>query len=460
MTESNRIEYKLTLTDDLEREVVAFLNYNEGGIIFIGCQDNGDIVGLENANEDQCKIVERIKNNILPNTLGLFEVVLEKCNGKSIIKIIISSGTEKPYYLKKKGMSTNGCFLRVGNTAQPMTTHQIEHLFSSRVRNSISRITSPRQELSFEQLRIYYQEKRLELNEHFAKTLDLLTEDGRYNYVAYLLADSNAVSIKVAKYAGKDKVDLIENEEYGFCSIIKATNRVLEKLTVENRTFTKITPIKRLERQMVNAVALREAVVNAIVHNDYSYEVPPVFEIYSDRITVTSYGGLVPNLSRENFFKCHSVVRNRELMRIFRDLDLVEQLGSGMSRILKVYDERAFDFSGNFLIVTFPFEEEFESTIVGDSVNKHENTGGNPDSKGGCFIATCVYDSYDCPEVRVLRLYRDNTLANNIWGRLFINIYYSISPIIIKLFGKSVWFTKFCRGRLDKLVHKLKKNMH
>ena len=69
----------------------------------------------------------------------------------------------------------------------------------------------------------------------------------------------------------------------------------------------------------------------------------------------------MPNLSRESFFKCHSVVRNRELMRVFKDLRLVEQLGSGMSRILKVYNEKAFDFSGNFLVVTFPFEEGFRS---------------------------------------------------------------------------------------------------
>ena len=68
-----------------------------------------------------------------------------------------------------------------------------------------------------------------------------------------MLADENSASIKVAKYSGKNKCDLIENEKYGFCSLIKATERVLDKLGIENKTFTKITgATKRLERKMIN----------------------------------------------------------------------------------------------------------------------------------------------------------------------------------------------------------------
>ena len=149
--------------------------------------------------------------------------------------------------------------------------------------------------------------------------------------------------------------------------LITATNSVLEKLKVENKTFTKITPTKRLERKMVDELALREIVINAIVHSDYSREVPPVVEIFSDRITITSYGGLPPGLSRENFFRCRSMPRNRELMRVFHDLDLVEQLGSGMSRILEVYDRSIFTFEDNFLIVTLPFAVGF-SEVLADKV--------------------------------------------------------------------------------------------
>lgn len=82
---------------------------------------------------------------------------------------------------------------------------------------------------------------------------------------------------------------------------------------------------------------MREAIINAIVHTDYSREIPPVFELFSDRMEFTSYGGLIPGQSEEDFFSCGSMPRNRELMRVFKDVGLVEQLGSGMSRILQAY---------------------------------------------------------------------------------------------------------------------------
>ena len=79
----------------------------------------------------------------------------------------------------------------------------------------------------------------------------MLTPDGQYNYIAYLLADENGVSIKVAKYTGTTKVDLVENEEYGYCSLIKAANHVLEKMKIENVTKVKVTSTKRIEKNLV-----------------------------------------------------------------------------------------------------------------------------------------------------------------------------------------------------------------
>ncbi len=167
------------------------------------------------------KIADRIKNNILPSTMGLFDIVTEVIEEVSVIKILVSSGLEKPYYIKSQGMSPSGCFTRVGTSTQPMTTAMIDELYAKCIHATLRNIQSPRQDLSFSQLKIYYQERGLELNQRFANTLELLTPDGKYNYIAYLLADENGVSIKVAKYAGADKVDLIENEEYGYCSLIK-----------------------------------------------------------------------------------------------------------------------------------------------------------------------------------------------------------------------------------------------
>jgi predicted HTH transcriptional regulator len=375
--ESNRIEFKRELNDKLERSVVAFLNTSEGGLLYIGVDDDGQARGVTNIDLVQRQVVDRIKNSISPSVLGLFDVAVEKIDGVSVIKIIVSSGMEKPYYIRSQGRSERGCFIRLGNSVQPMTTQMIDDLYARRRPASLGSIPSPRKNLTFEQLGIYYQAKKLKLNEQFKTSLELLTPEGSDNFIAYMIADENGISIKAAKYAGTDKVDLIENYEYGYCCLIKSTNQVLDRLDVENRTFTKITSRERIEKQMVDRTALREAVINAIVHNDYSRNAVPTVEIFADRITITSYGGLPEGLSRESFFACCSMPRNRELMRVFRDVGLVEQLGSGMGRILNAYDKSVFKFTGDFLIVTFPFAEGFEAADGTNLGTNGTNLGTN-----------------------------------------------------------------------------------
>lgn len=230
--ESNRLEYKCELDkgDKLEKAVVSFLNYNGGGEILVGVADEGTVCGVADSDGDQRKIADRLANNIRPKILGLFDVIAEKMNGKDIIRIVVSSGTQKPYYIRKRGMTEDGCFIRVGASAQPMNESMIERLLSQRQVNTLSTTTSSRRKLTFEQLHIYYNEHKLTLNDQFEDNLDPRNNDGAYNFLAYLLADSNGASVKVAKYAGTDKIDLIENEEYGYRCLITAIYRVLDKL--------------------------------------------------------------------------------------------------------------------------------------------------------------------------------------------------------------------------------------
>ena len=113
--ESNRIEYKREIDkgDKLEKALVSFLNYNGGGEIYIGIADDGSVFGISDADGDQRKIADRLGNNIRPKILGLFDVIVEKAEGKNIIRIVVSSGMQKPYYIRKKGITPQGCFIRV-----------------------------------------------------------------------------------------------------------------------------------------------------------------------------------------------------------------------------------------------------------------------------------------------------------------------------------------------------------
>lgn len=101
--------------------------------------------------------------------------------------------------------------------------------------------------------------------------------------------------------------------------MIKATKSVLDKLEVENTTFAKITSKERIETHLWDPIAIREAVINTIIHNDYTNEVPPKFEICDDRLEITSAGSLPFGISKEEFFSGMSNPRNREIMRVFKD---------------------------------------------------------------------------------------------------------------------------------------------
>lgn len=374
MTESNRIEYKRQLTDNLEKEVVAFLNYQDGGIIYLGIDSDGNAVGLEDCDAVQLAVKDRLKNNIQPSIMGLFDLIHEERDGKEILRITIAGGLEKPYYLKKYGMTEKGCFLRVGSAAEPMPQEMIETLYSRRVRNTIGRMESTRLDLTFEQLKIYYEARNLHLNAAFMENLELMTPEGKPNYAAYLLADENGVSIQIAKYADTTRVELIENRDYGRCSLVKALKGVLERMDVENTIYTKIGYPLREEREMIHGRAMREAVINAIVHNDYSNGACPKFEFFSDRLEITSSGGLPYGVSEEDFFSGYSSPRNKEIMRVFRDLKIVEQLGSGVPRILEHYGRDAFQIYPNFLRIVFPYadslEDQVESAVSGKTSGK------------------------------------------------------------------------------------------
>ena len=99
---------------------------------------------------------------------------------------------------------------------------------------------------------------------------------------------------------------------------------------------------------------------------------------------------------------------------------------------------------------------DYQGNYIGsDSSGYRQSQSG---SSGGCYVATAVYGSYDCPEVWALRRYRDNVLAKSFFGRTFIRFYYAVSPTAVKLFGKRKWFNRLFRTPLDRFVKKLIKS--
>ena len=96
--------------------------------------------------------------------------------------------------------------------------------------------------------------------------------------------------------------------------------------------------------------------------------------------------------------------------------------------------------------------------IAIERIKEYDPAYSPSSAKGGCYVATAVYGSYDCPQVWTLRRYRDNTLAATWYGRAFIRLYYAISPTLVKWFGETKWFKNLWRGKLDRMVQELQRN--
>ena len=123
--------------------------------------------------------------------------------------------------------------------------------------------------------------------------------------------------------------------------------------------------------------------------------------------------------------------------------------------VIDNWKNRALSFLNSLNTAHCDPMDELANWIKDSKNGIYPESASSSSSSGGCYVATCVYGSYDCPQVWTLRRYRDYTLADTIFGRIFIKIYYAVSPTAVKLFGNTKWFKKFFRAKLDKLVLKL-----
>lgn len=383
-------EFKIKLTDSFEYEVISFLNMN-GGNIYLGVNDDGEVVGLNGNVEFLKKIIsDRIKYNILPSAIELCDVAILNEENKKYIKINISRGINGPYYLKGNKMNFNSYFNKAENSIKkmdqiennnndnlqndlssdiednesedinlsniPLDNSSSENLTLNNNKKSLCNILSPDQNLKFNQLKKYYKDNGFIINNNFLYQLGLYTEDNKYNYNAYLLSDNNNISIKFGKYNGDKPIFLTENIDFGNCSLIDATNNILNKIKDENKVINNNDTSSGEDKRMYEFNAVKEAVINAIIHNDWSNGYSPKFEMFSNKFVITSNGGICNNITKEEFLQGFSVPKNKELMKIFNDIKLTNQMGTGIIKILNYYDKKVFEFFPNFLRVSFPFE--------------------------------------------------------------------------------------------------------
>ncbi len=357
--ESEKVELKLKYTDVICREIVAFLNA-EGGQIIIGVDDKGNVVGVTKIDETLKKISDVITTQIEPNPQEEIRTELKFDSGKTLIVLNILKGSKNIYCQKKYGFSSNGCAIRIGTTCKEMTSEQIRIRYEKNFYDEeyMLKKKSSRSGLSFKELKIYYSEKGFHVDDSsFEANFNLKNRDGEYNLLAELLADKNNIPFNFVKFNGEDKSAISERNDYGYGCILSVYEKIKARLSAENICISDTTVRPRKDIYLFDHDAVNEAILNAIVHNDWTITEPQI-SIFTNRMEILSYGGLPRGMNIEEFYEGISHPRNSTLMRIFLNMGLTEHTGHGVPTIIKKYGKEVFEISDNYIKCRIPFDKK------------------------------------------------------------------------------------------------------
>ena len=348
--ESETLEFKETYTDTICKEIVSFLNAN-GGDIVLGVDNDGNIVGVKKIDEISRKISDVITTQIEPNPQELVSSELRYADGKTLLVIHVPKGTRPIYCQKKYGFSSAGCSIRIGTTCKEMSPEQIKARYEQNFTDTDFMTRTPARygNISFRTLKIYYAEKGYHLDDKsFEQNLGLKTPKGEYNLLAELLSDKNTIPLIVVKFQGKDKSAISERNDYGSQSLLFAYEQVKNRLISENICVSDTTSRPRTDKYLFDFDCVNEALINALVHNDWNLS-QPLVSIFEDRIEILSHGGLPKGQTEEMFFQGISRPRNDMLMRIFMQMELTEHTGHGIPVIVSKYGRDVFHIGDTYI---------------------------------------------------------------------------------------------------------------
>ena len=334
--ESETIELKEVVVDDIKKEIIAFANC-DGGKLYIGVRDDGTVIGLDNADSVSLQISNMVRDAIKPDiTMFLhYETIVE--DGKNIVAVDIQRGTDRPYYLAKKGMRPEGVYVRQGYSSVPATDTAIRRMIKETDGDRFEAMRCLNQELTFEATKKEFELRQTDFGPQQMRTLKLIDHDGIYSNLALLLSDQCIHTIKVAVFQGTDQTIFKDRREFTG-SLMQQMKEVYDFIDFRNQTRATIEKLYRVDVRDYPEVAVREALLNLLVHRDYSFSASAFISIYTDRIEFVSIGGLMPGIELEDVMIGISVCRNQDLANVFYRLHLIEAYGTGMSKIMKAYE--------------------------------------------------------------------------------------------------------------------------
>lgn len=332
--ETENIEFKRQFNEELYKEVIAFAN-TDGGILYVGIDNNGNAIGLEDVDSECTRITNGIRDAIMPDVTMFVRFTIQE---NKVVRITVSEGTNKPYYLKSKGLRPSGVYVRQGTSSVPASPEQIRQLIKDNDGDIFEEMRSIHQNLTFDAANVSFKKYGVDFGIEKYRALGITQVGNQFTNLAFLISDQCQHTIKVAVFGDNADTVFRDNKEF-VGSVFKQLEDTFHYLQLCNKTTAIFKGLERIEKQDYPEEAIREALLNAIVHRDYSFSGSIIINVNDNEIEFVSIGGLLPGLSPDDIRSGISQPRNKNLAEIFHRLHLIESYGTGIRRIYHLYQQ-------------------------------------------------------------------------------------------------------------------------
>lgn len=334
--ESETVELKTIVVEDIKKEIVAFANC-EGGKLYIGVRDDGTVLGLDDPDSASLQISNMVRDAIKPDLTMFLHYETLTVDGKRIVSVDIQQGTERPYYIAKKGLRPEGVYVRQGFSSVPATNTAIRRMIKETDGDHFEEMRALEQNLTFERAGKEFAARHIKFGPTQMKTLGLMTQDGVYTNLGLLLSDQCVHTIKAAVFEGTNQDQFKDRKEFDG-SLFRQMEEVYDFIDFRNQIHSSFEKLRRIDRRDYPETAVREALLNLLVHREYSYRASSFISMYADRIEFTSIGGLINGVTLKDVTMGISVCRNVKLANVFYRLELIEAYGTGILKIMGAYE--------------------------------------------------------------------------------------------------------------------------
>lgn len=333
--ETEKVELKSIVQEDIKKEILAFANCN-GGTVYVGVSDHGEILGLEDIDASTLQISNMVRDSIKPDITMFIHYEELEYEGKSIIAIHIQRGSNRPYYLSKKGLRPEGVYVRQGYSSVPASDTAIRQMIKESDGDNFEDMRSINQALSFDALKQEFKIRKIPFAQAQMQTLNIQSTDKLYTNLGLLLSDQCPYSIKVAVFEGNTQNIFKDRREFSG-SLMQQLHDVYDYIDFHNQVHASFHKLLRIDNRDYPEVAVREALLNSLVHRDYSFHAATLISIYPHCMEFVTLGGLPTGLELADIKLGISVCRNPHLADVFYRLQLIEAYGTGIKKIMDSY---------------------------------------------------------------------------------------------------------------------------